>query len=97
MNERRLEYTIEGVEVLHIGDLNGVREVLKEEHIESEITGDKIGIYEVGCRDLSTCDIEELEEKASYIVDGLRKYEGILDFDYELGGEYPIELTVIFE
>jgi hypothetical protein len=97
MNEGRLEYTIEGVEVLHIGDLEGIREVLKGIHVESELSEDKIGVYEAGCRDLSTCGIDELEEKASYIVDHLRKYEGILDFDYELGGEYPIELIIIFE
>lgn len=97
MNERELEYTIEGVEVLHIESLEGVREALKGIHVESEITGDKIGIYEAGCRDLSTCDNDELAEKVGYIVDYLRIHEGILDFDYELGGEYPIELTVIFE
>jgi hypothetical protein len=97
MTEGRLEYSMEGQEPLHIRSLEEIREVLKELHIESEITGDKIGVYETGCRDLSTCDIDDLEEKASYIVDYLRQYEGTLDFDYELGGEYPIELTVIFQ
>jgi hypothetical protein len=97
MTEGRLEYSVEGQEPLHVGSLEEIREVLKELHIESEITIDNIGIYETGCRDLSTCDNDELEEKASYIVDYLRKCEGILDFDYELGGEYPIELTVIFK
>jgi hypothetical protein len=97
MNKGRLEYSIEGQEPLHIKDLEGVREVLKELHIESEITENKIGIYEAGCRDLSICGIDELEQKASYIVDELRCCEGLLDIDYEFGGEYPIELIVIFK
>jgi hypothetical protein len=97
MTEGRLEYSKERQEQLHIGSLEDVREALNGIDIKSEITEDKIGLYEAGCRDLSECDNDELEEKACYIIDYLRKYEGILDFDYELGGEYPIELTVIFQ
>lgn len=99
INKMQLEFNNEG-EILEMGSLQEVQGVLKEVLcIESEINEGqcRLGLFEFDGYEMEKYTVAQLESTARTIIDYLRRSDDIFDVDYDLCGEYPIELIVIFE
>lgn len=89
----KLEFSDANEESIRVGSIEKVAVELKDRlHIDSEI---------VDCSrlriELEGFNIEGIEEYASEVIDFLRTYEGILECDYEIVGQYILEIEVIIE
>lgn len=96
----QLQFSNEEKTVLHMGNLREVQEVLKEVLcIENEVAESqcRLGLFEFDGYEMDKYTVAQLESTAEEIINYLRSCDGIFDVDYDLCGEYPIELLVMFE